>query len=281
MADPLEALRQPLTPIAPSPSFARDLRQRLADALGVSTERPVRIGALLPYLAVRDARRAIEWYEDVFGAVRVGDPFVDDDGRIGHAEIRIGETLVMLSDEYPDYDARSPETLHGTPVGLHLDVDDVDAVAARAAAAGARIDRGPLDQPYGRSCTFHDPFGHRWLVVGRAAPRTGQLFYFTMNVRDGARANRFFSALLGWRTRAGEPDSFHIESLVQPGGLHGQSEPGVDLYFVVDDIDEAVTKVRELGGTADEPVRYSSGASVRCTDDQGTPFFLSVPAPGY
>ena len=268
------------------------------------TSVPTNVGLLQPYLAVRGAARAIAWYTDVFGAEEVGERFTDVDGRIGHAEVRIGESVVMLSDEYPDFDANSPETLRGTSVALHLYVADVDAVAARAGRAGAQIDRPPEDQPYGdRSCTFHDPFGHRWTVATRiedlsldelqrrnaetgfsvtAASRAGQLFYFTMAVRDGARANRFFTQLLGWQTHAsGQPDSYHIESLVQPGGLHGQSEPGVDLYFVVDDIDEAVARVRELGGTADEPERYASGASARCTDDQGTPFFLSVPAPGY
>jgi uncharacterized glyoxalase superfamily protein PhnB len=322
MSDPLDVLRTPNTPIAPPATFARDLRRRLEIALGrdpggrsmsVATTTtdaaaagvPERAHGLQPYIAVRGAERAIAWYQDVFGAVETAERYTDEDGRIGHAELRIGDSMLMLSDEYPDYDAVSPETLGGSPVGLHLYVPDVDEVVARAQRAGATIDRPPSDQSYGdRSSVFRDPFGHRWFVATHiedvpleelqrrneeqgfavsAPSRAGQLFYFTIGTGDGDRARAFFSQLLGWTMEPGrEPGAYHLASLTQPGGLHGgEATPKVDLWFIVDDIDEAVRRVRELGGTAEEPVRYDSGSSVACTDDQGTPFNLSVPAPGY
>jgi PhnB protein len=118
-----------------------------------------------PYLCVRGAADAIAFYVEAFGAVetmRLAEP----DGRIGHAQIKIGEAPVMLSDEYPQEGVRSPATLGGTPVAIHLYVADVDALAARAVAAGATLLRPVADQFYGdRSATLLDPFGHRWLLA--------------------------------------------------------------------------------------------------------------------
>src|SRR5271156_6308828 len=100
------------------------------------------------YLIVNDAARAIEFYKQAFGAtetMRLHGP----GERIGHAEIRIGNSNIMLADEFPDFGAVSPETLGGSPVKIHLQVDDVDAVAARAVAAGARVVQPVQDQFYG------------------------------------------------------------------------------------------------------------------------------------
>lgn len=120
---------------------------------------------LTPYIAVRDAARAIEFYRDAFGAEETGARFTDADGRIGHAEIAFGDWLLMLSDEYPDHDAVSPTTLGGSPLLLHLYVDDVDATLARARALGATVLREAENQVYGdRAATLRDPFDHRWMV---------------------------------------------------------------------------------------------------------------------
>jgi PhnB protein len=87
------------------------------------------------------------------------------DGRIGHAEIRIGDSVIMLADEHPEVNARSPKTIGGTPVSLHVYVNDVDAVARQATGAGARVVRPVQNQFYGdRSGTLEDPFGHQWHV---------------------------------------------------------------------------------------------------------------------
>ena len=121
----------------------------------------------IPYLCCKDAARALDFYAAAFGAtetMRLAEP----SGRIGHAELTIGDALVMLSDEYPEMDIRSPQTLGGSPVMIHLYVPDVDAFVARAAAAGAIIERAVADQFYGdRSGQLRDPFGHRWSVATR------------------------------------------------------------------------------------------------------------------
>jgi len=118
-----------------------------------------------PYLTVKNAAGAIEFYKKAFGAtelLRLGAP----DGRIGHAEIKIGEAVIMLSDEYPDMNVLGPETIGGSPVTIHLYVEDVDAMAKSAVEAGAKVERPVEDQFYGdRGGKFTDPFGHRWWLA--------------------------------------------------------------------------------------------------------------------
>jgi PhnB protein len=117
------------------------------------------------YLIVKDAARAIDFYKKAFGAIelfRMADP----SGRIGHAEIKIGDSPVMLADEFPDMGYRSPLSLGGTPVSLLIYVENVDALASQAIAAGAKVLRPVIDQFYGdRSGTFSDPFGHTWTIA--------------------------------------------------------------------------------------------------------------------
>lgn len=118
-----------------------------------------------PYLIVNDAAGALAFYKKAFGAdelMRVAAPR----GKIGHAEIRIGDSVIMLADEYPDMNARGPHAFGGSPVSIHLYVEDVDAMAAQAIAAGATVVRPVQDQFYGdRSGSFTDPFGHSWHVA--------------------------------------------------------------------------------------------------------------------
>jgi PhnB protein len=117
---------------------------------------------LAPYLIVKSAAEAIAFYARAFGArelYRLTEP----GGKIGHAELDIGGALVMLADEYPDFGALSPPTIGGTPVSLHLYVEDVDAVVARAEAAGATVLRKLTDEFFGdRVAMLADPFGHKW-----------------------------------------------------------------------------------------------------------------------
>jgi len=118
-----------------------------------------------PYLCCKGAARAIEFYTTAFGAKETM-RLAEKDGRIGHAELRIGEAAIMLSDEYPDMGVLSPATLGGSPVSIHLYVDDVDALFQRAVAAGARASKPPSDQFYGdRSASLEDPFGHKWMFA--------------------------------------------------------------------------------------------------------------------
>lgn len=118
-----------------------------------------------PYLTVRNASAAIEFYKKAFGATelfRMAAP----DGKIGHAEIKIGGAILMLSDEYPDMDVLSPETIGGSPVVIHIYVEDVDTMAANAIAAGVKVVKPVADQFYGdRGGKFTDPFGHHWWLA--------------------------------------------------------------------------------------------------------------------
>ncbi|OWJ68772.1 VOC family protein [Inquilinus limosus] len=119
---------------------------------------------ITPYLIVRGAAAAIDFYRTAFGAVerlRMDAP----GGAVGHAELLIGDGLVMLADEMPEMGWSSPAAMGGTPVSLHLYVEDVDAVVERALAAGATLSRPVADQFYGdRLGTVVDPFGHVWSV---------------------------------------------------------------------------------------------------------------------
>jgi PhnB protein len=114
-----------------------------------------------PCLAINGAARAIDFYKKAFGATEVM-RFAHGD-KIGHAEIQIGDSKIMLSDEFPEMGARSPKTIGGSPTAIYLYVDNVDAVADRAMTEGAKLVRPVEDKFYGdRSGTLEDPFGHVW-----------------------------------------------------------------------------------------------------------------------
>ena len=120
-----------------------------------------------PYLALKDGVKALDFYKKAFGATELF-RLVMPDGRLGHAEIRIGDSVIMLSDEFPEYGGKSPKTLGGSPVCIHLYVEDVDAMFNRAVAAGATARKPVMDQFYGdRSGQLEDPHGHLWWVATR------------------------------------------------------------------------------------------------------------------
>jgi PhnB protein len=118
-----------------------------------------------PYLIIKGAASAIEFYKKAFGATelfRMAGP----DGKVGHAEIKIGDSVIMLADEHPDMGHRSPQSLGGTPVSILLYVENVDARFAQATAAGGKVMRPLQDQFYGdRSGTLTDPYGHVWTIA--------------------------------------------------------------------------------------------------------------------
>lgn len=121
--------------------------------------------AVTPYLIVKGGVDALEFYKKAFGAkesLRMMQP----DGRVGHAEIKIGDSVIMLADEHPEIGARSPQSYGGTPVTIHLYVEDVDTVFNQAVAAGAKVVRPLQNQFYGdRSGGIEDPFGHAWYIA--------------------------------------------------------------------------------------------------------------------
>ena len=117
-----------------------------------------------PYLAVDGAAKAIEFYKQAFGATELM-RFPGPGGKIMHAEIKIGDSPIMLADEMPEMGVRGPNAYGGTPVGIMLYVPDVDALFKQAVAAGAKVVRPLVDQFYGdRSGTVIDPFGHKWTL---------------------------------------------------------------------------------------------------------------------
>jgi uncharacterized glyoxalase superfamily protein PhnB len=301
VADPLEVLRTPHAPVDPDPDFAARLRARVERALALpegvavttSQEQPadtaVGIGAsgVTPYLAVTDARAAIEWYVDALGGQAVGEPVVMPDGRIGHAELAIAGARVFLSDEHPEIGVVAPASGASAGVSLHLEVADVDAVTVRAAAAGAAVERQPSDNAHGRVGGIRDPFGHRWLLnsppAGPASSisspgreKEGDVVYLTMHVVDAARARAFYGAVFGWTFAPGHvEDGWQVDGPSPMTGLHGGHEQSMLVpMYRVDDIAAAVARVRAAGGTATDPERQPYGISAHCTDDQGTPFYL-------
>ena len=188
--EPLDRLALPAERQTPNPLFAHRLRTRLVAALGLDeaeldlTDLPTitlprrsttmsnstdstpatAAHAVTPYLTVSDGTGALDWYARAFGAVETF-RVAGDDGRLGHAEFEIGAARFMMSDEYPEMGVVAPDRIGGTSTALHLDVADVDAMFARAVAAGATSQMEPADQPHGaRHGSLVDPYGHRWML---------------------------------------------------------------------------------------------------------------------
>lgn len=179
--DPLTALRLSAEPVEPRPEFAADLRRRLEGDLMTTTPTtapptpahvPAGMRMVNAYLAVSDARSAIDWYKEIFGAVETMEPIIMDDGRVGHAEFRIGDVVMMISDEFPDLNVLGPNARGGSTTAFVIYVPDVDATFAAAVAAGAIQDRPVEDQFHGsRAGWLRDPWGHRWNVSTPLADR--------------------------------------------------------------------------------------------------------------
>lgn len=135
---------------------------------------PAGYHSITPYLLVRGASAAIDFYNRAFGAVEIL-RLTAPDGRIGHAEIRIGDSHLMMADEHPEMDFLGPESRGGTSVTMHLYVADADAVFAQAIAAGATELRPLCDQFYGdRSGAVTDPWGHIWSIASRVEAITSE-----------------------------------------------------------------------------------------------------------
>ncbi len=126
---------------------------------------PEGYNSITPYLIIKGASDAIEFYKKAFGATelfRMAQP----DGRVGHAEIKVGDSIIMLADEFPEMGHKSPASLGGSPVSLLLYVEDVDAVYAQALGSGATQDRPVENKFYGdRGGSLIDPFGHIWHIA--------------------------------------------------------------------------------------------------------------------
>ncbi len=314
MPDPFDALRSPVVPLAPDPGFAARLHARVAEAL---SRRPGAALGVTAYLIVTDARRAVDWYVEVLGARRRGDALVMPDGRVGHVEIELGADALFLADESPESPVAAPVPGAPATVTLVVEAPDVDVMVQRAANAGATVERAVAEHDYGRNAVVRDPFGHRWIISAAAvepvgdtavdagdpddaAPRRaaatsgarsgsgpapmepGDIGYVSLWVPDVARAQAFFGSVLGWRFAPGSsPRGRRVEGTAPHQGLWGEVERAtLFVCYYVDDVDDAVARVRGAGGVADDPTDEPFGRVANCTDDQGTAFAVFRPPAG-
>lgn len=298
MTDPFDALYEPVVPVAPDPSFAARLRERLTRAVltggeteMTTTHRVEREAAwppsLTPYIVVSDARAALTWYTEVFDARQRGELHVNEDDTIGHAEVDLGDAVLMFaeaSDLWPDVPVRAPEAPTTFSQTLHLSVPDVDATIALARRRGATVEREPRDEPYGRTAVLVDPFGHRWMLNRPPASATrfrqGDIANVTMVTPDAVRAKDFYEAVLAVPFEQGRtPGAWGAVDTNPMFGMWSPPDtvPQVQLCFRVDDIEAAVTRVRAAAGTAGEVERKPYGLLVECEDDQGVVFQLWQP----
>ena len=308
MADPFEALRSPVTPVEPDPEFARRLRARVERALALpegvvvsettieneersrgqhaSGQQPSGANAatgLTAYLIVDDTRRAIDWYVEVLGARRRGDPMVMADGRIGHAELELGASTLFLADESPESQVAAPRAGDDATVSFVVEMPDVDGAVLRAIDAGATVERALADNPYGRNAVVRDPFGHRWIISAREEHvQPGDIGYVSLWVPDVGRAEAFFGAVLGWSFAPGSgSQGRQVEGTSPHQGLWGDVEHNtLFICYVVDDVEAAVSRVRAAGGEAEEPTDAPYGRVANCVDDQGVPFAVFRPPSG-
>lgn len=327
-----DSLRQPDRPVAPDRRFADDLRARLtaeltptidlpdraerttmsttADAETTPAPAPPNTG-IIPYLAIRGAAEAIDWYVEVFGAVETVRFVGDDDDRIGHAELQIGGGKIYLSDEYPEMGVTAPASIGGHSAAFVANVDDVDAVHDGAVRTGGTSLQPPQDQPYGdRSATIMDPFGHRWMVqspisqptidelnenmdgftVTGADPQPdddrapAEIGYITLSYDDTDRAMVFYAAVFGWQADQGHagPGYAHVGNTKLPIGMTPNgSATAPSLYVRVTDADARAALAIEHGGSVVSRFEAASGINIECVDDQGAAFTIWQPAPGY
>jgi predicted enzyme related to lactoylglutathione lyase len=296
VTDPFEALRAPALPVDPDPAFAAALRARIERSLNLPrgvvvsdlstlpdsaestppAEEP--IAAAIPYLAVRGARDAIDWYVDVLDARLVDEPIVMPDGRIGHATLELAGGVLYLSEEHPELGVVAP-TVGAHSVSLMLNVADADAKLARVVERGGNSDREPYDGYGHRNAWIVDPFGHRWCLQGPipgAAEepdriRQGDIGYVSVWTPDPERAARFYGAVLGWTYTAGssEQGRYVVGTSLPTGIWGGQESSTLFCCYAVDDVDAAVERVREAGGSAEEPIDSPDGRRVDCVDNQG------------
>lgn len=133
----------------------------------MSSVKPIPIGhrTVTPYLSIKNGAQALEFYKKAFGATE-NFKLMMPDGRLGHAEIKLGDSVIMLADEFPEHGGKSPQTLGGSPVSIHLYVENVDTFFQKAVSAGAKERKAVTDQFYGdRAGQLEDPFGHLWWVA--------------------------------------------------------------------------------------------------------------------
>ena len=238
--------------------------------------------AALPYLSVANAREAIAWYTDVFGATVVGEMYEMDDGRIGHAELQIGDGVLYLADEYPEIGLKAPSP-QVSSVSLMLHVADTDATLERARERGAQVQREAYENYGARNATIVDPSGHRWMlsgpVTGAAVPiQHGDVGYVSVWTPDAERAATFYGRVLGW---AYDAATHQVTNTKQHIGIF--SVPGVNnllCCYAVADLRGARQSILDGGGEVDEVEQFDFGPVLGANDSQGISFAVFQPNPG-
>jgi PhnB protein len=231
------------------------------------------IREVYPYLCVRGGAAAIEFYQKAFGAeeiFRMADP---ENGRIGHAELKLGPVTLMLADEHPELGIHSPLAFGGSGTTIHLHVDDVDALAKRALQAGATMVREPADYSHGeRQCRLRDPFGHEWLLgheIEKAVRPQVQNIYPGIRFRDERAAIDWLGWAFGFERHAvyeGDDGTIvHAELRLGPGIIMLGSAPedklGFSIYVYVEDLDAHYARARAAGAEIVRPLADTSYGS--------------------
>lgn len=300
--DPLTVLNGNDQPVSPEPAFAARLRARLESALtlpertqgvdmsGTETAiaelnepsaatAPPR-SAVVPYLTVPDARAAIAWYVDALGAVKIGEPIVMDDGRIGHAELELAGGVLYLADEYPEIGLKAPSP-QANSVSLMLEVRDTDAALERARILGAQVQREPYENYGTRNAAIIDPSGHRWMLSGPATGATvqiqhGDVGYVSVWAPDAERAAAFYGHVLGWTY---DPATGQVTNTRQPIGISGVAGAGtLFCCYAVTDLDGARRAIVSGGGESGQTREFDFGTVLEATDPTGAPFAVFLPA---
>jgi len=302
--DPLTVLNGIDQPVSPDPAFAARLRARLESALtlpertqgvdmsGTETaiaelnEPPAATAsprsAVVPYLTVPDARAAIAWYVDALGAVKIGEPIVMDDGRIGHAELELAGGVLYLADEYPEIGLKAPSP-QANSVSLMLEVPDTDAALERARILGAQVQREPYENYGTRNAAIIDPSGHRWMLSGPATGATvqiqhGDVGYVSVWAPDAERAAAFYGHVLGWTY---DPATGQVTNTRQPIGISGVAGAGtLFCCYAVTDLDGARRAIVSGGGEPGQTREFDFGTVLEATDPTGAPFAVFLPAAG-
>ena len=238
--------------------------------------------AALPYLSVANARDAIDWYVDTFGATVVGEPIVMDDGRVGHAELAIAGGVLYLADEYPELGLKGPDP-QATSVSLMLHVPDTDATLERARERGALVQLEPYENYGARNATIVDPFGHRWMlsgpVTGAVTPiQHGDVGYVSVWTPDADRAAAFYGHVLGWTY---DPATHQVTNTKQHIGIFSVAIPqGMLCCYAVADLAGARQSILDGGGQVGEVQEFDFGTVLDATDPAGAAFAVFQPAPG-
>jgi PhnB protein len=290
----------------PSEQFRAALKEQLGGNMSTAAKQiestPQPSMPLIPYLCYRDAAAAIDFYKRAFGAtelMRLAEP----SGKIGHAELKIGEALFMISDEYPDYDALSAETIGGSPIKLHLYVANVDQFAEHAVAEGASLSRPIEDHSYGdRSGQLKDPFGYTWIIATHqkdvAVADMQKDFDEFLAERDKPSGKRegfhsvtpyliaqpavelvdfvkqAFGAVESFRT-TGSAGGLHCEMKIGDSAVMIGGGPGFDtrpaaIHLYVPDVDEVYGRAIAAGATSQaEPSDQEYGERIASVKDIG------------